>query len=489
MRLVRAFVTAACWLCIGTAAAGQTAPSPEPQTPPPTTDTTPAAPAPQGAAQQPPLNPGQEIAGAEPAGAALALGPAKLRIGGYVGVTGIYRSTSSGGGPGTNFGTIPYEDTLAGSVSETRLTAQSSRLSIRVDAPFTEARFRNISGYFEMDFNGATPGTIAVTSNSAGFRLRQGFADVQYGDHFSMAVGQAFTLMTPAKARLSVWPSDYEMSQAVDTNYLVGMVWERVPQVRFTWRASDSFDWAVSIENPEQQIGEGVVTLPDCCREDIEAQYNTGNEALSVPNLMPDFVTRVGINPGKALHVDIGGVWRVFRHTLAPYDDVERASGGGASVNARVNATASTHLIAQAAYGAGLGRYVGGLVPDVAFRADGSIRAIPVASWVAGIEQVVSRRASVGGYYSGLRTDDTHFLDVEGAPVGFGYPGSSDAVNRSITEITGTVSFLAVRTENRGSAQVGVQTSWLRREPWSVGNGPGSANAFLFFVQMRYNLP
>ena len=169
---------------------------------------------------------------------------------------------------------------MAGSVSETRLTAQSSRLSIRVDAPFTEARFRNISGYFEMDFNGATPGTIAVTSNSAGFRLRQGFADVQYGDHFSMAAGQAFTLMTPAKARLSVWPSDYEMSQAVDTNYLAGMVWERVPQVRFTWRASDTIDWAVSIENPEQQIGESVVTLPDCCREDIEAQYNTGNEAL-----------------------------------------------------------------------------------------------------------------------------------------------------------------------------------------------------------------
>ena len=80
-------------------------------------------------------------------------------------------------------------------------------------------------------------------------------------------------------------------------------------------------------------------------------------------------------------------------------------------------------------------------------------------------------------------------IGVGGVGIGFGYPGSSDAVNRSITEITGTVSFLAVRTENRGSAQVGVQTSWLRREPWSVGNGPGSANAFLFFVQMRYNLP
>jgi hypothetical protein len=154
-----------------------------------------------------------------------------------------------------------------------------------------------------------------------------------------------------------------------------------------------------------------------------------------------------------------------------------------------VNPTASTRLIAQAAYGTGLGRYVGGLVPDVAFRADGSIRTIPVASWVAGIEQAVSPRTSIGGYYSGLRTDDTQFLDVDGAPIGFGHPGSGDAVNRSITEITGTVSFLAVRTENRGSAQVAAQTSWLRREPWSIGTGPGSASAFLFFVQLRYNLP
>ena len=83
----------------------------------------------------------------------------------------------------------------------------------------------------------------------------------------------------------------------------------------------------MSVENPEQQIGDAVVTLPGCCRDDIDAQYNTGNEALSVPNLMPDLVTRVAFNPARALHVDVGGVWRVFRHTLAPYDDLERRRG------------------------------------------------------------------------------------------------------------------------------------------------------------------
>ncbi|BCS31211.2 hypothetical protein TBR22_A04110 [Luteitalea sp. TBR-22] len=471
---------------IAAAAHAQTpTPAPQAQPAPPEGQVT-SPPAPP---TQAPHKPGQEIAGKKADGAGIDVGPAKLRFGGYVGVTGIYRSTNSGGAPGTSFATIPYEDTLAGNVSETRLTAQSSRLSVRIDAPFPEARFRNISGYFEMDFNGATSGTIAVTSNSAGFRLRQAFADIQYGDTFSMAAGQAFTLMTPAKAGLSVWPSDYEMSQAVDTNYLAGMVWERVPQLRFTWHPSPTFDWAVSIENPEQQIGSDLVTLPGCCASDIEAQYNTGSEALSVPNLMPDISTRVALNPSKALHVDVGGVWRVFRHTLAPYDEVQRASGGGLSVNGRVNPTASTRIIAQAAYGPGLGRYVGGMAPDVAFRSDGSIRPIPVTSWVGGIEQTVSPRISLAGYYSGMQIDDTHFVDADGSPIGFGYPGSSNDVNRRVRELTGTLWYLAVRTENRGSAQVGVQTSWLQREPWFVGSGPASADALLVFVQVRYNLP
>ena len=203
-------------------------------------------------------------------------------------------------------------------MSETRLTAQSSRISIRVDAPFPEARFRSLSGYFEMDFSGTTPGNIAVTSSSAGFRLRQAFAEVQYGDAFTFAAGQAFTLMTPPKQQLSIWPSDYEMSQAVDTNYLAGLVWERVPQVRFTWRPTRSFNWAVSVENPEQQIGNGLVTLPVCCSADIAAQYNTGQEALSVPNLMPDFVTRLALEPfGRRPRRRRRGSARVPSHGVA----------------------------------------------------------------------------------------------------------------------------------------------------------------------------
>jgi hypothetical protein len=71
----------------------------------------------------------------KPEGRSLAAGPAKLRIGGYVGVHGIYRSTNSGGGVGTNFAIIPYADIVQGNVSESGLSAQESRLSIRGSIP------------------------------------------------------------------------------------------------------------------------------------------------------------------------------------------------------------------------------------------------------------------------------------------------------------------------------------------------------------------
>jgi hypothetical protein len=437
---------------------------------------------------QQPLNPTQEVAGERPEGNALDVGPAKLRIGGYLGLTGLYRSTNSGGGPGTAFATTPYSDQVEGNVSETRLTAETSRLSIRVDAEFPE-NFRRLSGYFEMDFSGNAPGNVAVTSSSYTLRLRHAFAEMQYRDVLFLSAGQAFTLMTAVKDQLSMWPSDVELTQAVDTNYVAGMVWARLPQVRLTWRPSKRFNWAVSIENPEQQIGNDLIELPGCCTSDIDAQYNTGTEQLRTPNLMPDILTRVALRPVDAIHVDVGGVLRVFHHTVSPYDDSFTQVGGGGSVNADIRVTSTTRLIAQSAFGSGMGRYVGGLVPDVSFGSDGSIRPIGTVSWVAGIEQKVSPRAALAAYKSGVVTDHRYALDVDGGYIGYGFPGSPNSNNRWIQELTGTFSYLVTKTQRRGSVQLGVQTSWLKRVPWSQGSGPPSASALLFFAQIRYNLP
>ena len=435
-----------------------------------------------------PLNPTQEIATETPEASALVAGPTEIRIGGYLGVTGLYRSTSSGGGTGTSFATIPYHDTAEGNLSETRLSAQPSRLSIRVNAASAEHR-ATLAGYFEMDFNGTTPGNVAVTSTSVGFRLRNAFGEAQFNRRVLVAAGQAYTLMTPAKDQLSVWPSDYELTHAVDMNYVAGMVWGRTPQVRFTYRPTPTFNWAVSVENPEQQLGDGVVTLPQCCGDDLRHQFNTGGNNLSVPNLMPDVVSRLAFNAGRTLHVDAGGVLRVFRDTLAPYTTTTREVGGGGSVNARVRLAAAAKVIGQFASGAGLGRYIGGLVPDVSISADGRIHPIHASSWVGGVEYRLMTRASVAVYDSGVHADVSYATDVDGTYIGFGYPGAPNTNNKAVHEVTGVFAWQPWKIEARGSMQWTTQLSWMARTPFSVGANQSSADSVLFFTQLRYNLP
>ena len=442
------------------------------------------------AQQRPPdqMNPTQEVAAETPEGPALVAGPTEIRIGGYLGVTGIYRSTENGGGIGTNFATTPYDDMLQGNLSEARVSAQASRLSIRVNAAPAAGRSA-LAGYFEMDFNGNVPGNAAVTSTSVGFRLRHAFGEAQFGKRLIIVAGQGFSLMTPAKNQLSIWPSDYELSDAVDTNYLAGTVWERTPQVRVTLRVSRAFNWAFSVENPEQQIGVGTVTLPACCRADLAGQYNTGSNGLSVPNLMPDLVSRVAFNKGTAFHLDAGGVLRVFRHLLTPQGDTITHAGGGVSANARFAPTASTAILGQIAWGPGLGRYIGGLVPDVSISADGAIHPIHTISWVAGVEQRLSPRASVAAYSSGVHADANYSVDTDGTSIGFGYPGAPNTANRTIHEATAVFAWRAWSIPGRGSVQWNTQLSWLTRTPWPDAPGPSSASALLFLTQLRYNLP
>ena len=438
-----------------------------------------------GQAAAPPPDP-QGVAAETPSGPAIVAGPTEIRIGGFLGISGIYRSTASGGGLGTSFATIPYEDTVTGHVSEARLSAQASRLSIRINAAPAPDR-STLAGYFEMDFAGTVPGNVAVTSTSAQFRLRHAFGEAQFQKKYLLAAGQAYSLMTPAKDQLSIWPSDYELSSAVDLNYLTGTVWDRAPQVRFTHRPSAKFNWAVSAENPEQQIGT-VVKLPACCTSDLQAQYNVGTNGLSVPNLMPDIVSRAAFNSEKVFHLDVGGVLRVFRHTLQPYDTVEHAAGGGISFNARARVAAATTLIGQIAYGAGMGRYIGGLAPDVSISADGAIHPIPTTAWVAGFDYRISGALSVAAYDSGVHIDHSYSVDSGGGYIGFGYPGSSTADNRTIHEITGVFGWQPWKTADRGSLQWNNQVAWLRRTPWA-SSSPSSANAVMFLSQIKYNLP
>jgi len=192
----------------------------------------------------------------------LHVGSASITPVGFMDFTALFRSTNPGSGIGTNFGSIPYNTAVNGNNSEFRMSAQNSRIGLRVDAKVHGAY---VLGYLESDFLGPLAGNGAVTSNSDPLRLRLYWVDVSK-DKLELFAGQSWSMLTPNRKGLSALPSDLFYSQVIDTNYQNGLVWSRNPQFRFIVHPTRKIAMGVSLENAEQYIGGsgggGLVTLP-----------------------------------------------------------------------------------------------------------------------------------------------------------------------------------------------------------------------------------
>ena len=384
------------------------------------------------------LQRGPEIADATPDTPALKLGPAKIRLLGYPAMTMVWRSTNSGGNVGTSFANIPFDSTVPGNTSEFRISPQSTRLALRADVDLNTSK---AAGYFEMDFGGSpNAGTIAVTSSSYTFRIRQAWFDWSKGK-WDLTGGQLFTLMTPLKKGILPWPGDVATTQVVDTNYVAGLVWGRYPQLRIAYKASPGTWFGFSLENPEQQVGNNVV-YPSALSSILITQYNTGANELKVPNMTPDFVFK-GAFDGKmgerAIHFDAGTVMRVFRSwNGVTVSGKDYAFGWGVGANFTAEIVKGVRLVLDGFATDGAGRYIGGLAPDAIVKANGTISPIHSYSWVSGFEIAPSKISGIYFYYSGLYAQKNATANSDGSCcVGYGYPGANTNADRLIQEITG----------------------------------------------------
>ncbi len=459
----------------------------------------------QAAASEPPATPseqeqkavgeelqrGPEIADITPDTPALNLGPAKVRLIGYPAMTTIWHSANSGGNVGTDFADVPFDNTVAGTTSEFRVSPQSTRLGLRVDA---DLKSSYAAGYFEMDFAGAPlAGNVAVTSSSYPLRIRQAWLDWGKGK-WELAGGQMFSLMTPNKASILPWPGDVAITQVIDTNYVAGLVWGRYPQLRAVYHQSKNASFGFSVENPEQQVG-GNVVFPSALESTLNSQYNTGTNQLLVPNMTPDFVFKGSfdgeLHRDRKAHLDVGAVMRVFRSwNGGNVYGKDHAFGWGVGANSSVDLKKGFRFVLDGFANAGAGRYIGGLAPDVVVSANGKILPIHSYSWVSGFEIAPNEATGLYFYYSGLYAEKNSISNSDGACcVGFGYPGANTAADRLIEEVTAGYSRVLWRFENVGSVQWGAQYAYQWLEPWVAGTGPSSAKQNMVFAQVRYNLP
>ena len=206
------------------------------------------------------------------------IGTADFTPGGFADLTGVFRSTNTGTGLGTNFTSIPFNNTVPQSqLTEFRVTSQASRLSLKVDANISDST--SVTGYVESDFNGYQPPNAQQSTNSDTFRLRLAYADIRH-DKWEFVGGQTWSLLTPNRYGLSPAPIDVFSTLRLDTNYVAGLVFARQAGFRVIYHANNWWTVGASLENPQQFVPSSVV-FPGGTAGIFPGQFDNGSGSTS----------------------------------------------------------------------------------------------------------------------------------------------------------------------------------------------------------------
>ncbi len=429
-----------------------------------------------------------------PSPLAIRIGDTTLAPLGFVDFTWYGRSTNVGSGIGTSFGGIPYNTSVAGHAFENNFSTQNSRLGFRVDSTVLGAK---VLGYVEADFLGNAPSNVFVTSNSNTFRMRNFFVDVQKGG-FEVLGGQDWSLFTPNRNGLSPLPSDIFYSQNMDTNYQVGLIWARQSQFRLIAHPTKDVAFGISLENPQQYVGNGIVTFPSALTASATAQFNNTSTTYAAPNLHPDIIFKAAYDahPGdKTWHVEAGALVRSFKFenaagskpTTFTSSTTTAASG---EANANLEIVKNVRVVANTFFGSGGGRYIFGLGPDVIVRANGALSPVHAYSTLDGFEANLAKNTVVSMLYGGGYFGRDTALDANGKLIGYGFAGSATSNNRTVQEATFDLVQTFWKNPNYGALSFIGQYSYLWRNPWSIAPGAARyAKTNLIYLDLRYTLP
>jgi len=441
--------------------------------------------------------PGSQATSAEagkPAALRFRIGTVDITPIGFMDFTAVSRDANMASGIATNFGAVPFSDTVNGHLREHQFGAQNSRVGLRLD---TKVKAATLLGYLETDFLGIVPGNVAVSANSDTLRLRLFWADLRK-DKFEFLAGQSWSMLTPNRRGLSPLPGDLFVTQVIDPNLHVGLTWTRSPQLRFLYHPNEAIHLGVSVEASEQfaggASGSGAITLPKDLVSSYGPQLNTGSGNYATPNPHQDVVGKIAFDPqvgNRSLHLEVGGVLTRFAFFNPVTSKSHDAAGGGASVNVNIEVVKNLRVAVNTFFSAGAGRYIFGLGPDVIIRGDGSPSLVRSTSTVDGLEYQARPNLAFYGYYGRAHFDQNVAIDpADGAPVGFGYIGSPSNHNRLIQQGTFGFSHTIARDPSYGGLQWGVQYSHLVRNPWYAAPGQAdSASLNMAFLMFRYLLP
>jgi hypothetical protein len=488
------------------------------------TSVPPSASIPVASAAAPSPSPAQQPQTAETAPASplsFNIGNTKFTPGGFMDLTNFFRTKDMGSGIGSSFNSIPYNNALPlGALTEDHFSIQNSRIALRVDSTVAGGA---VIGYVEADFLGFTNDNLNVTSNSNTLRSRLYFVDYRRGK-WEILGGQDWSMVTPSRTGIAVMPADVFNTQDMDTNYNVGLTWERTAQFRFILHPSNKVAVGFGIENPQQYTG-NAVTFPTTPIAFNATQVNIGTSLnstalgaasgqvaaatnpLATPDVAPDLIAKIAVDPnpaGHAIHLEAYGLFRTFRiNTFNGTTNLGNTTihGAAGSFNSNFEIFKNFKIFETAFYSSGGGREIGNTnVPDFivtpAPNATSTLGLSPVHSdaGILGLEYQTTPKFMVYGYYGYVYIGRNYSLTGCGTGgktfCGYGFPGSSNSNDRNVQEPT--IGFIPTfwRNPNYGALSLITQFSYLSRAPWVVAKGaPKNAHLGMAYIDLRYTLP
>jgi hypothetical protein len=171
-----------------------------------------------------------------------------LTFGGWVDLTGIYRTRNLASDTWSVYNFIPFAQSKNFDTPESRFSARQSRFSVLAEGnadPDT-----HIAGYGEIDFEGAAQTANSVATNSFNPRMRQLSVEIDRTDvGFHALAGQSWSLNAPSKVGID--PHGVDAPGVIDFESVPGFIAARQPGVRIWQDIGPEVKIAASVENPQ----------------------------------------------------------------------------------------------------------------------------------------------------------------------------------------------------------------------------------------------
>ena len=306
------------------------------------------------------------------------IGGTDFTPGGFIDFENVFRTTNSGSVVTTNFGAIPFSNTVQGHLTENRTTAQFTRFHLKVTGKYG---VNEVIAYAEMDFNGNDAPNVFGTANSHTFRQRLAWMDLKRNKWEFMG-GQTWSWVTPNRRGLGPLPSDLALTYDEDGNAQVGIPYTRAAEFRAAYHPNNMWAFGIGIENAEQYtgFGSGEVVLPSAFAAQLGPQPGPTNTTNTTPNVSPDVLAKIGYDTnfaaGKHFHAEAVGLFTAIKTTILPVAGATFRSntkvGGGIGAAFNVDLLKNFRVLANGLYIDGGGRYLIGLGPGTVVRPDGT---------------------------------------------------------------------------------------------------------------------